>query len=390
MALDLTSFLLAVLILIFLLIFLFAWWWIPKRQLPPDASDQQIKRFEAEDKLRQTIGQLVAGIGLLLTFGLTVTQMTANYRQWNEDFSLRTDQERVNQFSEALKALDPKTGKTVHIAGIYTLYLLATEVPKKYAPLVTELLASHVRQNTAQSAMWDSGLWSECLGKGEGINNGAREESDAEVQAAMNVLGDHQLAPFRRGSSTRDSPFKFGSFGLDHLHLDNLNLAGSDFSGAAMSQAHLHRVNFNGATLVGTDFRGAEISDWDVPGWEKVGLDGSGKKIAKWLYLRKNDDDDSTPESEGGAYLWRRYRCWVTDFRNAHLEGALFTGAHLAGADFSGAHLKGADFTNAEVTDANFRGTAPEFNAKEQLKNACASTTPLLDDSTVQLKTCPE
>ncbi len=211
-------------------------------------------------------------------------------------------------------------------------------------------------------------MWSECLDQGEGINFGSREEAHPELQALMNVLGDRVFAQARNPeATTRDTAFRFGSLGLDHLHLDNVNLAGKDFSGVSFSQAHLHRVIFSGAILRKTDFRGAKMSDWDVPGRDRVGRDAKGEPIPNWLYLRKSDNEPGIGEI--GSPVWRRYRCWVTDFRGAHLEDADFTGALLAGADFSGAFLKGVNFKDAELTDANFEG-AVNFDRSKWLTTA--------------------
>lgn len=95
------------------------------------------------------------------------------------------------------------------------------------------------------------------------------------------------------------------------------------------------------------------------------------KTISEIFYgqPKKNVIDEGRPR-EGGPPEWKRYRCWVTDFRYADLRGANFEGGKLAGADLRNADLTGANLCRVDISRANFE------NAKgvtdEMINQACA------------------
>jgi uncharacterized protein YjbI with pentapeptide repeats len=258
-------------------------------------------------------------------------------RQWSQDFELKTAQERVGQYADALKAISGKGAPA--ISGIGSLANLALKDPAGYQSQVHGVLSALVRQQATKSSMALSGECNDELG-----SQYSRSEALPEVQAAMTALGNRRFASYRdrfvasacESASSDDSDLILLS--LDHRYLDELDLGRRDFSCAGMSQAQLHRVNFRDAILRGTDFRGARIADFETPGFDKAGI----------------TDNLYEPDKPGGVAEWARYRCWVTDFRNADLTGANFEGAAVDGADFRGADLTGANFCCADVSRANF------------------------------------
>jgi uncharacterized protein YjbI with pentapeptide repeats len=142
-----------------------------------------------------------------------------------------------------------------------------------------------------------------------------------------------------------------------------------------MTQSRFRRTNFREASLQGTNFGGSTFDDWKTPGFLRtinaLQPDASGTKRAEWLYSNKQE--------------WKRYRCWIADFRGANLTRAVFSGAGLSGVDFRGATLMGAQFDGANVSRANFRGATV---TPEQLSKACAHEQPL-HDFNISLKVCP-
>jgi uncharacterized protein YjbI with pentapeptide repeats len=128
--------------------------------------------------------------------------------------------------------------------------------------------------------------------------------------------------------------------------LDNLDLSGRDFSCAKMSQSHFHRTSFAGADLRRADLRGTQLADFSTP-------DYPGDAVA----------------NKGGGLEWQRYRCLVTDFRDAKLNEANFQGAVISGADFSGADLTGVNFCRADLSRVNFSNT--KGLTAEMLSDAC-------------------
>jgi uncharacterized protein YjbI with pentapeptide repeats len=338
------------------------WMWWPRHRVPKAVSPSELKRIEAEEKFRQTIGQFFAAAALLVTFGLTIFQTFEAARQWTEDHRLRAEQERLGQFTEGLKALSG-TGETAHVAALYSLAAIADKDPAGYRRQITDILVVHVRRLAAKDIIGEAGLAAECGLPGQQTYRGVREEANPEVQAAMNLLGMRKEDSGKKLTNENDNPH-FGILRLEHLFLDDLDLADSSFVGAMMSNSYFRRTNFARATLRGTDFRGAHLNDWDIPGFPKLGT-----VPYDWLYKG---------EHNGGAPDWQKYRCWVTDFREAKLQGANFEGAMLAGADFERAEFdKNTNFTRTDLSRANLRKS--NITA-EQIGQACGSDQPVIDD----------
>src|SRR6266699_1424505 len=109
-------------ILVGLAFCIWAWWSIPRARVPHAISQRGLQRLEAEEKLRQTIGQFFAGGALLATFALTIYQAFESRKQWHYEYELKARQERMSHFTEAVKAISVEDNPTAHIAGIYALH----------------------------------------------------------------------------------------------------------------------------------------------------------------------------------------------------------------------------------------------------------------------------
>jgi hypothetical protein len=126
-------------------LFFWLWWSMPRERVPPHLSELELKRLETEDRLRQTTYQLLGGAALALTFILTVIQSFVNSQQWSLDYNVRARQERLAHFTEAIKAIAIQGDSTAHIAGFYSLRLLATRDPDNYYGMVVDTLATSIR-----------------------------------------------------------------------------------------------------------------------------------------------------------------------------------------------------------------------------------------------------
>jgi hypothetical protein len=344
-------------VLVGLVAFLWFWWAAPRDQVPPHFSEADLRRLEVQDRLRQTNYQILTAMALGLTFLATVFQFSTNTRQWAADFELKTAQERLTQYTEAIKTIGNRTSPTTQIAGITTLQLLGVEDPTRFhqqaSEVLTQLIADLHKDNQMTRA------W-EC--EENMLSNTAlrydRDEAPAALKVAMKAVGHPQFAAHRLNYSTdkcdtSKQSVDYGPLWLEHLKLDNLDLSGRDFSCAKMSQSHFHRTYFTGADLRGADLRGTQLGDFSTPGFPT-------ETIQNKLYAK---------ESDGGPREWQRYRCWVTDFQYAKLQGADFEGAVLAGANFHEADLSGTNFCRADVSRVNFFG-AKGLTAK-MLNDAC-------------------
>lgn len=345
---SILPFIVVLAVLLSLAVFFWIWWVAPKDQVPPHLTELELRRLEVQDRLRQTNYQILTALGLGATFIATVFQLALTSRQWSQDYQFKISQERLGHYSDALKAIGQEGAP--QIAGIGSLYNLALQDPAGYHFQVNDVLSALVKKNADKSPM---SISLECNGPGHELES--RSEARAEVQAAMTVLGNRRFASYRARvlNGACETGGDLANLRLDHLYLDELDLGERDFSCASLTQTKLHIVNFRGAWLRGTDFSGARFADFETPLFPEA-------DIADKLY---------TDEKKGGPPDWKKYRCWVTDFRYADLTGAKFEGAALDGADFGGADLTKANLCRADVSRANF--TKAKGLTSEMIKESC-------------------
>jgi uncharacterized protein YjbI with pentapeptide repeats len=355
------------------------WYAVPKDRVPPHLEEIDLKRLETEDRLRQTSYQLLAGGALVLTFCLTVWQAATSYNQWSSDYAIRNRQAEVSHLSEVLGALSQKNPAT-RIAGYYSLRQLVLQYPKEEGRSAAGILAYSIRSiANVRDTFATSKLSRECGGGSDAPID--REDPDPDVQVAMNVLSDPIVSASMRTVNFDGKTCRWDVGGssitninLSHLALDNLDLSGGNFDCLDMSQSRFRRANLRHASLQGTNFGGASFDDWKTPGFletmQREQPDASGHKRAQWLY---NSNE------------WKRYRCWIADFRDADLAHADFSGAGLAGVDFRSATLSDTNFDGAVISRANFMYA--KGITEQQLSKACADEQPLLPFN-ITIKKC--
>lgn len=360
---SILPFAIALVVLLALAVFFWIWWSAPRDQVPPHLTEAELRRLEVQDRLRQTNYQILAALGLGATFLATVFQLAMTSRQWNEDFELKSAQERLTQYADALKAISERGAPAT--AGIGSLVNLALQDPEGYRSQAHTVLSALVRKEAATTSPMQSSQ--EC--GDDHAPQYPRGEADPMVQAAITALGNRALAAYRDkfkfASGTCESWAEDGrdlvTLSFDHRYLDELDLSRRDFSCLGLSQAQLHLVSFYKTILRGADFRGARIADYETPNFPKDEI------IKNGLYA-----EGKRP----GQPAWRTYRCLATDFRGADLTGADFGGAAVGGADFSGADLTNANFCGADISRANF--TAAKGITNSMFDDACVGTS--IDD----------
>jgi uncharacterized protein YjbI with pentapeptide repeats len=361
------SILLPIIIILSLFIlagFFWIWWALPRDQVPHHLSEEELRRLEVQDRLRQTNYQILTALGLGATFLVTVFQLTMVGRQWSSDYELKVAQDKLNTFGQAIKLVGESGlhGASI-VAGVRLLHSLALQDPVNYHFQANSFLATLVSRRAQKEFVTDAFECNPWNGpyerRQDSFESQDRESAPANMQEIMRTLGNVRFASYRprfNGTKCEANNFSSGDvswLNLDHLYLDDLDLGDTDFSCVAMSQAKLRRVNFRGARLNGADLRGVTLGDFMLPGFPK-------EPVGDWLYR---------PEQAGGVAEWQRYRCWVTDFRNADLEGTNFEGANLAGADFQGANFRNTNLCRADISRANFRGA--KNLKREMLLEAC-------------------
>lgn len=351
-------------VVVFSLALWFFWWRTPQTQVPPHLSDPELRRLEVQDRLRQTQYQVVTAIGLVATFFATVAQLSYNIKQWNTENRLKLYHEQAQVFHDATSDLTKENA--AHLAGhaAYRLRNLALENPETYYNTVNEALVSFVRTSTADNNLMRS---SECaVPAGSGGNFVDRQEGPAAALAALSVLGDPAFARYgqvyRRGECRQSGLLSTDAdvVRLDHFKLDNFDLGNRDFSCSSMTQTRLRRVNFRGTTLAGANLAGARLADFDIDG-SPAAIGGIGDTRGFSIALA-----NSLPE-------WQRYRCFISDLRDADLRDATLTNAALSGVDFRGADMTGADLCGADISRANFEDV--RGLTSKMIKRACVGKT---------------
>jgi hypothetical protein len=332
----------AFIIFIALVAFFWFWWAAPRDQVPPHFTEADLKRLEVQDRLRQTNYQILTATALGATFLATMVQFGTTTRQWAAEFELKSAQERLTQYTEAIKTIGKESSPTTKIAGITTLQLLGVQDPERFHHQVSEVLTQFVADLHSENHMTPSLQCEDHMISSKPLPYD-RDEAPPALKVAMKAIGHPQFAVHRLNYKIyKCDPAKQsidrGPIWLEHMKLDNLDLSGRDFSCAKMSQSQFHRTSFAGADLRGADLRGIRLEDFSTPGFPT-------ETIGNRLYVK---------EADGGPLEWQRYRCWITDFRYAKLQEANFEGAVLAGADFREADLSGVNFCRADLSRVNF------------------------------------
>ncbi len=259
---SILPFFIALIVLLVLTVFLWLWWIGPREQVPPHLTEAELRRLEVQDRLRQTNYQILTAFGLGATFIATVFQLAMTSRQWNQDFELKTVQERLGQYANALKALSERG--PAQISGINSLSNLALQDPDGYHSPVNDVLSALVRQKATATPMRAS---QEC--NEDSSAPYPRGEATPAIQYAMTALGNRKFASYRdklvRGAceSSSGKSTDLETVRLDHAFLDELDLSGRDLSCVGLSQAQIHVASLRSAILQGTDFRGARIADFE-------------------------------------------------------------------------------------------------------------------------------
>jgi uncharacterized protein YjbI with pentapeptide repeats len=364
-------------VLLALGLFLWLWWVGPQAQVPPHLTDAELRRLEVQDRLRQTNYQILTAIALGATFIATIVQLSLTSRQWNTDYELRLKHEQGQAFGEAVNDL-AKSGtegmESLGGAAAYRLFNLAVQNPEDYYSLSSKALVSLVGKATEKNYLTSS---QECFLRVDNPFTSDkspdwyklptdRQEPPLVAEEAISVLGDPQFAKIRsiyKNGTCQPSGLLSadpGPLRLDHFRLDNFDLGARDYSCSSLTQTKLRRVNLRGSTLAGADLGGAQLGDDDVPDSPANTGFLNGKKFTTDVAYSIAD--------------WQRYRCFITDLRNADLRGATLENAGLEGVDFAGADLTGAILSGADISRANFADVRGLTSA--MLAKACAGQPP--------------
>jgi len=301
----------------------------------------------SRSEVLRNVGLLVVGI---IGLGFGIWRAYTAYRQ----ISIAEQGHFTERFSVAVGHLGNEM-LPVRLGGIYALWRLAEDSPKRDLTKVLDILCAYVR-NPPHSAIGESLTETVPLGENNETQGAlipiSTPAAAPDVQIILNLITKFGT-PFR---SVLNYSYHLDLHGADlgGANLKNANLDGADLTEAVLNatdlesadliEADLRRAEFNGANLYGANLRNATLAGVD---------------------LSQANLEEANLES--------------ANFRRVTLEGANLTRVNLKYADFAGANLRdvnffGADFGEVNIGNADIQGASfvsVENLTQDQLNAAC-------------------
>lgn len=267
-------------------------WLLPAALVRPSGPISAAERLKAENDVRATLLQALAGAALLS--GLYFTART---------YQLNRHGQITDRFSKAIEQLGDDR-LDVRLGGIYALERIARDSRIDHWP-VMEVLTAFVRERAPSRSD---------VAVAEPANR-----VPTDIQAVLTVLGRRQLA-----HEDEHQRLDLRSVDLGGADLTRLNLARAD-----LERANLAKANAAGVVLEAARLNFACLAEADLSG---AVLSNSSLRVAA---------------AQAANFIEARLdRCF--------LDHATFDWARLMGADLSHSILRGTSFRNANLTGANF------------------------------------
>jgi uncharacterized protein YjbI with pentapeptide repeats len=305
----------------------------------------------------RNLGLLAAGV-IGLGFGIwraytAYRQTQASQRQAdaaNDQAAAANEQARIaeqghitDRFSTAVEHLG-SSQLPVRLGGIYALWRLIEDSPKRDVTSVIDILCAFVRDPPHLS----TNRLEPITPKGET----ASEDKDAttnklrpDVQAILDLITG-QDAPYRR------------LLPVDY----RLNLLGSNLANADLRRADLSHAKLRGTNLTDANLENANLFSTDLANANLTRADLDWSNLQRVSLVRANLKQASLAETD-----LTQARLTYADLVDTYLGGANITGANLWAADLTdailtggnltGAELSSADLTRVELGDADITGT---------------------------------
>ena len=302
-------------VIVVIIVFVVVLWSIPKWQVSEIYSKDNAKRLELEDKVRGTLAQLLAGVGIAVGLYFTWRRVTAAERTVQVAAEGQIT-ERFTRAIDQLGATDEQGRKRLELrlGGIYALGRIGRDSEKDHWPIM-EVLTAYIREHTPWKEVTQTQQEQSSNAESHPSEDTSQESTspsrlkpDTDIQAILTIIG-RRTRWYEKGEDER------------------LDLRGTDMRAASLNGAHLEegvpqRAHLEGATLSDAHLEGAILSR---------------------AHLERTTLSDAHLE---GATLSDAHleRAILTD---AHLEGATLSRAHLERANLNGAHLEGATLSDA-------------------------------------------
>jgi hypothetical protein len=250
-------------VVVFLGLAAVVFYFLPSWLIDEDDFQLASNRVKAENDLRTTGVQLLAGLALGL--GALFTAVTLVYNR---------EAQITDRFTRATDHLGHQKPE-VRIGGIYALERIMRDSPRDHGPVVETLLAFLRERAAPANAI---------------LPATGDEKPPADIQAALTVLGrrkqrpDAELDALRlSGANLRGALLRRGrlscarlrSARLEHTHLEGAQLDGAFLRGAWLDRADLEGANLNHASLVGASMHDTKLTGASLVGSHLAGVTGN-------------------------------------------------------------------------------------------------------------------
>ncbi|MFF8381908.1 pentapeptide repeat-containing protein [Streptomyces sp. NPDC015661] len=284
---------------------------------------------------------LMAGVAALAAIGaLIYTAQTT--RATVETVELTAKGQITERYTAAVDQLGDDE-LAVRLGGIYALERIAQESPADQS-MIMEVIAGFLREHSPAQRRTTKPPRLPVAQSRSDVPF-VKDPVKADVQAAATVLG--------RRDTRHDQP----RFRLD---LTNVNLRGANLEKANFANAQIYGADFTGARLSEASFRRSVLQPGEVELLEDHGPQGTVNFSG--AVLEHADFRDALLEGAVFTGAWmtdvQMQKAYVnrSDFRGANIASGKFERADLTGSDVTDGRLNGADFTLADLAGATVAG----------------------------------
>jgi Pentapeptide repeats (8 copies) len=219
-------------------------------------------RVKAENDVRTTGVQALAGLALAI--GAVFTAITLVYNR---------EQQITERFTRAIDQLDETRALDIRVGGVYALERIMRDSKRDHGAIV-DVLTAFIRTHSVDRETNAKGSHESATGKADATDHDTKPEAD--IQAALTVLGrrpsrpDLELDRLRlsdavlRGALIRRTDFRCAGLrhaDLRHAHMEGAILEGARLRGARLEYADLQGANLRWASLAEAHLEGASLTD---------------------------------------------------------------------------------------------------------------------------------
>ena len=255
-------------------------------------------------------------------------------------------------FKDGINFLDSDV-ESVRLGGIYSLYELAIQDPKRSKEIL-EILCAHIRSKTNEAKYQDKYKNGPSVEISSLLKLLTSKESALRKAVEENKEGEYILkfrGAFLNGANLYDAWLIHAD--LSHSQLQEVSFTESQMNGANLSHAQmqnawLKEAEMQGAHLWKAQMQGADFLLAQMQRADLWGAQMQGAQFTGVLMQEINLQDAHMQRVElSGAWLQG------ADLSRAQMQGAFLEGAQMHGAELCEAQMQGADLKNAQLQAAN-------------------------------------